>query len=152
MQKHTIDTMKFLPEKMNSIVKTLEPTICMLYNFGKTASYKIYSAHAIVYDAQYTGEKELVLHTDDSDITVNITLNTEDLEGTEINFMNTTPFMNDYCLRYLEKTRKKLDLQTQFLRIKPRAGWCILHRGDHPHETDRIWKGRRLTLIIWLKK
>jgi len=93
MQKHTVDATTILGDILhNRILKDLTPTINMLFDFDEPQSYTLYTAHAIIYSASGEGEKGLSLHVDDSDITVNITLHSSNLTGSELSFTDTTEY------------------------------------------------------------
>lgn len=152
MQKYTVDVTPFLTPFLTKLLDELTPVVNDLYEFGKPSKYLLYTAHAILYDANGEGEKWLTCHTDDSDITINLTLMTETLEGNELRFLDTTPYGNLLCLTKFEKLRKQLDETIHIHSLKPQVGTCILHRGSHAHETSVIHKGKRVALILWLKK
>lgn len=152
MQKHTIDASSLLSSEIKSIVDELTPTINTLFYENKDHSFNIFTAHAVLYDAHNEGEKSLDVHKDDSDITINITLMTENLVGNQVRFQQTTDYGNEFCRTHFERMRQKTHTSYQVLALSPTIGDCILHRGDHPHETSVIWEGRRLALILWLKK
>jgi hypothetical protein len=153
MQKHTVDATRVLGDLLyDRIVKQLMPTIRMLFDFGRTQSYSLYTAHAIIYSASGSGEKSLSLHVDDADITANITLQATDLSGCELWFRGTTEFGNDFCTKNLDKMRMKLDQAGQVTQISATVGNCILHRGCHPHSTSAICAGERIALVLWFRR
>ena len=153
MQKHTVDATGILADVLdNRIMKDLQPVINMIYDFNQPQDYSVYTAHAIIYSASGEGEKGLSLHTDDSDITVNITLHASNLSGSELSFTNTTDYGNDFCLKNLDKMRQKIESEFTVTQLKTTVGNCILHRGSHLHSTTGIHTGERIALIIWLKK
>ena len=152
MQKHTVDVTSFLKDFLSSTVKTLTPTINDLFYFGESNTYSLYSAHAIIYSATGNGENELGIHTDDSDITVNITLMIENLKGSQVGFFDSNEYGNEFCIRNFEKMREKLAHKRNSNTITPQLGHCVLHRGDHAHCTFSIQEGSRMALIMWLKK
>ena len=153
MQKYTVDATTILGDVLyNRILKDLTPTINMLFDFDQSQSYSLYSAHAVIYSASGEGEKGLSLHVDDSDITVNITLHASNLCGSELSFTDTTEYGNEFCLKNLDKMRKKIENTFTVTQFKTTVGNCILHRGSHPHSTTGIYTGERITLILWLKK
>ena len=134
------------------IVKDLIPTINLLFDFGQLQSYYVFSAHAIIYSASGSGEKKLSIHVDDADITVNITLHSSELNGSELAFRGTTEYGNDFCAANLEKLRLKIEGSGAVTQVKQTVGNCILHRGSHPHCVTDISAGERVALILWLKK
>ena len=153
MQKHTVDATSILGDILYTrILKDLQPTINMLFDFNQPQTYSLYTAHAIIYSASGEGEKALSLHVDDSDITINLTLHTSKLSGSELSFTNTTEYGNDFCLKNLDKMRQKIDNTFTVTQIRTTVGNCILHRGSHPHSTTGIYTGERIALILWLKK
>jgi hypothetical protein len=152
MQKYTVDVTSFLSDFLNDTVKTLTPSINDLFYFGNPNEYSIYTAHAILYSANGEGEKSLGIHRDDSDITVNITLQTKNLKGCDIGFADSTEYGNTYCIENFGKLKAKLDAHCSVNTVHPTVGGCILHRGEHPHSTFSIQEGSRMALIVWLKK
>jgi hypothetical protein len=150
-QKHTVEVGGVLSELLYTrLLPTLLPHIRDLFNFGRETNYELYLAQVITYSPGPDGEKSLKLHVDDSDITVNIPLYVEDLEGSEVEFFGATAFGNHHCLTTLAKHQRKISAVDNF-KIVPRQGLCILHRGSHPHQTHPIRAGTRKTLILWLK-
>lgn len=150
MQKHTVDITNLLSDFIQQYIPVITSKINELYDFGKKINYSVYTAHAIIYNANGIGEKALSMHTDDSDITVNIPVYIKDLVGSELRFMGSTPYGNSLCKRHFEKNRIKHSLSVNT--ISHQIGSYIIHRGDHPHETSAIYNGERITLIFWLKK
>jgi hypothetical protein len=151
MQKYTIDVVEtfgqFIKEKL---LLELTPSINKLFYFGEENQYQVYTAHVICYSSAPPGEKSLKLHVDDSDITVNITLEANDLDGCEVEFFGTTEYGNN-SLRRFERLRNKIHPE-QGNRIQMDVGRCMIHRGNHPHQTLPIRRGTRKALIVWLKK
>jgi hypothetical protein len=81
-------------------------------------------------------------HTDPSDITINMCLETsDDIEGSQVKFYGTK---NLHDLPPL-----KDDSASAFL-VKQRPGYATIHWGDHPHETLPIKRGRRTNIIMTL--
>jgi hypothetical protein len=153
MQKHTVDATSVLGDVLYTrVVKDLIPTINLLFDFGQLQSYYVFSAHAIIYSASGSGEKKLSIHVDDADITVNITLHSSELSGSELAFRGTTEYGNDFCAANLEKLRLKIEGAGAVTQVKQTVGNCILHRGSHPHCVTDISAGERVALILWLKK
>lgn len=152
MQKYTVDTVALLPDFINKLMTTMKPIVNSLFDFGKEVSYSLYTAHAIIYSAEGEGEKKLGLHVDDSDITINITLLTENLLGNELRFLDSTPFGNDFCNKHFGLAQQKLSERCEILPVIPTLGGCILHRGSAPHETSTIYTGKRIALVLWLKR
>lgn len=153
MQKHTVDATSILGDILYTrILKDLQPTINMLFDFNQPQAYSLYTAHAIIYSASGEGEKALSLHVDDSDITINLTLYASKLSGSELSFTNATEYGNDFCLKNLDKMRQKINNTFTVTQIKTTVGNCILHRGSHPHSTTGIYTGERIALILWLKR
>lgn len=151
MQKYTIDIVDVFGDFIKEeLLPELVPCINKLFYFGKENQYTVYTAHVICYASSSSGEKDLKLHVDDSDITVNITLEANDLEGCEVEFFGTTEYGNN-SLRSFERLRNKIHPE-QGNKIQMDVGNCLIHRGNHPHQTLLIRRGTRKALIIWLKK
>ena len=152
MQKYTVDVTPFLGEFLTNIMEKLTPIINELYYFGKGNTYSLFTAHAILYSADGQGERSLGLHVDDADVTVNLTLQTENLKGCEIGFMDSTEYGNDYCITNFGRAKAKLDGGCHVHTVVPEVGTLLFHRGNHPHRTFYIQQGSRIALILWLKK
>ncbi len=152
MQKYTVDVSSFLGEFLKEIVQTLVPVVNTLFYFGTDNKYQLYTAHAIYYSAGPEGEKGLATHTDDSDITINITLMKKSLSGCEVRFLDSTEYGNDFCIQTFGRMKEKLDATMQVHSVQSDVGTCLLHFGNHPHLTSPIYEGERLALILWLKK
>lgn len=153
MQKYTIDVLTSLNNFLQNIcLKELIPIINELFYFGKSNEYEIYTAHLILYKFNGEGEKSLKLHTDDSDITVTITLETDELEGSELEFMGTSEYGNAKLVKNFDRIRKSIQSSLESHKISLKSGDCLIHRGNHPHQTTVIKHGSRKTLVIWLKK
>lgn len=149
MQKHTVDVSILLKENLQLLLQSkLLPIINNFFNDGIQQKYVIYTAHAILYKSKGMGERSLNLHTDDSDITINITLNTNNLEGNELEFYGSTPYSSS-ILKKFERFRLKED---KIIRIQHKIGSCLIHKGNHPHLTRPILNGDRIGLVVWLKK
>jgi hypothetical protein len=154
MQKHTVDAKHILSDFLyERVLKDLMPRINALFDFGNAQSYNLFSAHAIIYSANGTGEKSLSLHVDDADITINITLHSSNLSGCDLSFRGTTEYGNAFCEANLEKMRQKIEGTCAVTQVNlATPGLCVLHRGSHPHSTSTILGGERIALILWLKK
>jgi hypothetical protein len=152
MQKYTVNVSSFLGDFLKETLENLIPSINNLFYFGKETAFSLYTAHAVYYSAEGEGEKELRTHVDDSDITINITLMTESLSGCEVRFLDSTEYGNEFCIKHFGKMKEKLDAGMHLHSIKPEVGTCLLHFGHHPHLTSPIYSGKRLSLILWLKK
>ena len=150
MQKHTVDVIVILSNFINQYMPGIISRINDLYDFGNRVNYSVYSAHAIIYSPNH-GEKALSVHTDDSDITVNIPIHMKDLTGSELRFVGPSPpYGNSLCTQYFERGRVKHPLAVNS--ISHQLGSYVLHRGDHAHETSAIYSGERITLVFWLKR
>ena len=152
MQKYTIDVTSVLKDFLyNRCIPELTPIISNLFYNGNNCLFTVYTAHIICYSYEGEGEKNLKIHTDDSDITVNITLESTDLEGCEVQFHGTTMFANTELIKHFGRAQRGIgSYSTQ--RIAMKVGECVLHQGNHPHQTLQIKRGVRKALIIWLKK
>lgn len=152
MQKYIIDVSHFLADFLRESVDRLTPSINDLFYFGENHTYSIFNAYAIYYNATGEGEKSLNTHVDDSDITVNITLMKENLDGCEVYFTDAPDYGNAYCIKNFSKMKQKLQKGSSSYSIKPEVGTCMLHYGNHPHMTSQIQSGKRVSLILWLKR
>jgi hypothetical protein len=152
MQKHTVDISSFLGEFLQETLQTLIPSINDLFYFGEENLYSLVTAHAILYSATGEGEKSLNTHIDDSDITLNLTIQSENLSGSELYFLDSTEYGNTLCNEQFGKIKQTLDTRIHVNSLRTELGTCILHRGNHPHSTSTIHSGNRIALILWLKK
>jgi hypothetical protein len=150
MQKHTVDITTLLADFIQDYIPLITSKINEFYDFGKKIPYFIYTAHSILYKANGAGEKALSIHTDDSDITVNIPIHMKDLLGSELRFMGSTPYGNSIYERHFEKYRIKDPIAVNS--ISHKLGSYVIHRGEHPHETSAIYNGERIALVFWLKR
>lgn len=133
-------------------MRELIPRINELFDKSERVVYDLYTAHAILYNAEGQGEKKLKLHVDDSDVTINFTILADNLEGSELEFVGATPYGNAHCEKHFERQRIAASQQQTVTRLKLSVGECLLHRGSHPHQTTLITKGARIAIIIWLRK
>ena len=150
-QKHTVEVSGLLSSYLHDeLLPRILPHVADLFDFGVKKSYSLHLAQIITYSGAGAGEKALKLHVDDSDITVNIALHVSDLVGNAIEFFGPTAFGNSHCATALGKHQRKLAAHDS-IKIVPRQGYCLLHRGSHPHKTHLILAGERKTLVLWLK-
>ena len=77
----------------------------------------------------------LVPHTDDSDVTLNVSLGRE-FEGGALR------------LRGLRSSAGEGQLQAD---IVPKVGRAVLHLGQHLHEVTAVTAGERFALIMWMR-
>lgn len=150
MQKHTLDISNLLADFIQQYMPLITSKINDLYDFGEKIRYSVYTAHSIFYSADTNGEKALSMHTDDSDITVNIPIHMKNLLGSELRFIGSTPYGNSICKTHFEKNRIKQPLAVNS--VSHNLGSYVLHRGDHPHEISAIYSGERIALVFWLKR
>eukprot|EP01064_Diplonema_japonicum_P008607 TRINITY_DN16054_c0_g1_i1.p1 TRINITY_DN16054_c0_g1~~TRINITY_DN16054_c0_g1_i1.p1 ORF type:complete len:427 (+),score=47.64 TRINITY_DN16054_c0_g1_i1:383-1663(+) len=89
------------------------------------------------FTVRYRTDEDLGLdmHTDDSDVTVNICLG-KDFEGAGLHF----------CGFIDEADHRKSPKQ-----VRHRKGHCLMHRGNLRHGADNITSGERQNLIIWMR-
>jgi hypothetical protein len=150
MQKHTLDVRNLLADFIQEYIPQITSKINDLYDFGEKIQYSVHTAHSIFYNANGDGEKALSIHTDDSDITINIPIHMKNLLGSELRFIGSTPYGNSICKTHFEKNRIKDPLAVNSLTHS--IGSYVIHRGDHPHEISAIYSGERIALVFWLKR
>lgn len=81
-------------------------------------------------------------HTDPSDITVNLCLETVDMTGSEVMFYGTRSINN--CPRQPDD-----DKSNDFLfLVEQKAGYANVFWGSHPHETLKLNSGKRTNIIL----
>nr|CAG4707880.1 unnamed protein product [Naegleria fowleri] len=114
-------------------------------------------------------DDDLVLHIDDSVVTLNICVECVNCIGSEIEFLNLEahPHFNtldwrselDLLHHSLEKqessdtnSHSQLFLASfnhlQFYRVTPKKGKALLHSGRHPHQTLKIKSGERFNIVF----
>jgi hypothetical protein len=109
-----------------------------------------HSAHAIGYGTAGARERTLKLHVDDSDITINLCLGTEDFTGSELSFTGWQPVTWPAIAaaqRRLHRDPTAADKELQG--VRPRAGRALIHRGSFPHRTSPIVSGERFNWVLW---
>jgi hypothetical protein len=109
-----------------------------------------HSAHAIGYGTAGARKRTLKLHVDDSDITINLCLGTEDFTGSELSFAGWQPVTWPAVAaaqRRLHRDPTAADKELQG--VRPRAGRALIHRGSFPHRTSPITGGERFNWVLW---
>lgn len=131
-------------DEYNYIMRTLRPFID---EYFRDNNYEPYYFHRLKLVGQFcvhysqSTDKKLDIHTDDSDITINICLkNTFAPNTSTINFTTT----NDALF-----STKKNNLTS----ISLEKGDILIHKGSHEHYVTNInnQQGERCNLILWLK-
>merc|ERR1712176_1217079 len=87
----------------------------------------------------------LRLHTDDSEITLNVCVD-DAFEGGQLRVFNVRG--KEYVGSDNAHLRDASDLET---RIQPRKGYAVLHRGRQFHSVSEVVSGRRVALIVWFR-
>ncbi len=91
---------------------------------------------AVEYAASGEKDKDLSVHVDDSELTINLCLGKEGFEGGEVFFLG--------------MQGKPIQMEN-YGEIEHEIGRCILHDGKHMHGSKTLLKGERTNLIIWLR-
>jgi len=119
------------------ILQKCEPFLDLLWGIPP-GTLKLHGGFVINYSSYMN--KSLQLHTDDSDITINLCLQT-DCEGTQVRFhghRSTKIYKPDYWAGEVDITPQKL--------------WALVHEGQHQHETLPVQSGERWNVVLWFKK
>ncbi|KAL9645694.1 hypothetical protein ABK040_003427 [Willaertia magna] len=118
-------------------------------------------------------DNDLILHTDNSTLTLNICLENDSVIGNEVEFLFTkdnidyNPLLSLYNSKelnhnfistvkqhVLEKdehiVNEWLDINCYFERCQMKKGYALLHYGQHAHQTLPIRSGERFNLVCWL--
>lgn len=121
-----------------SILHRLSPFINLLWGFKEEDLY-LHGGFVINYNIN--GNKNLVCHTDDSDITINFCMRSLEVEGNDILFHG-------------KKSTKvyKPDNWGGEHSVQPKSEWALIHEGSHQHETMPIKSGQRLNVVLWFKR
>jgi len=82
-----------------------------------------------------TSRSNLVSHTDDSEVTLNINLGEPGFVGGELNFYN------------LRGEEEGIFLGS----YKPKIGYALIHSGRHLHQVTPLKEGKRFSFIIWAR-
>ena len=92
------------------------------------------SHHAFIVRYRRDEDSHLDIHTDDSDVTFNVSLGRGDFKGSNLIFCGYLGQKNhrQHCVTYEHK-----------------LGKCCVHLGNRRHGTDDIAQGERVNLIVW---
>jgi len=119
-------------------------------NFGfHPDELETHAAFAVSYSPD--GNRNLKLHRDDSDVTLNLCLHQSyDLAGSKVLFhgndeLNSLP----QPLTYQGDIKGPHDTLQTFVDVP--VGWVAIHNGHFPHETTPLSEGSRLNVILWFK-
>ena len=87
----------------------------------------------------------LRLHQDDSDLTVNLALLSEQ-DGCKVRFEGA-----QHLTLAGSSLSNRAGVYTPFTEVDVPPGYALLHRGRHPHHVTPIEAGERWSLILWYK-
>eukprot|EP01083_Nonionella_stella_P146632 461443_1 len=96
-------------------------------------------------DEQIYQRSGLLIHTDDSEITLNCCLK-DDFEGGLLNIFNMRG--KEYSGKEYEHLRYESELQTQ---ITLKKGYAVIQRGRQLHAVSDVESGHRAVLIVWCR-
>lgn len=115
-----------------------------------STSLKLDDAFVIHYDAAEHQDTTVKRHTDPSDVTVNICLDSNDVVGSKIVFYGSRQLESPApeCLARSTRCECSEGRREDFFSVEPRQGFAMLHYGDHPHETTKLDRGRRTNLVM----
>ena len=125
------------------IISKIKPFLCEYFGLDVCADFELYQDFTVHYSARL--DRRLDIHTDDSDITINICLkNNMARSGLQFYGASSTLFS--------ETSNAIIDMELGQYDV-------LIHRGSHPHQVLSISsEGRsedveseRVNLILWVK-
>ena len=123
---------------IKELVETVfKPIISACFLNGESAKFPFTNAYLVDI---FPGSKEIGLHTDSSDFTVNICLGGE-FEGSE------QYFQGRRCKKHLNTWHRP----EEHYEHTHQPGFALIHRGSHRSGVYSIRKGRRRNLLVFLK-
>jgi len=117
---------------INSLMRKLQPLGNDLY---PGPGHEWDAHHSFVVRYRMGEDVGLDMHTDDSDVTFNVNLGREFVDGE----LQMCGFMG-------HGNHRKTSVS-----IKHKIGMCVVHLGRHRHGACPITKGDRLNLIMWMR-
>ena len=132
---------KYSKEEFIFIIETL-----ILPTFKFEMKEKKFKYEFFFVEYGYNFDSDFELHLDPSDYTLNICLESIQLSGSEIGFLNNYDLSENEIKNLMDIDKSKFE----FDKIKFQSGDALLHKGNIPHITFPITTGRRINLIIWL--
>jgi len=123
--------------ELDSIKKSVE--ILSKYYYKMNFKKELISSNLMLirYDNKTT--RKLELHTDDSELTVNLC------------FENSTTNNEIIFKGYIWNTYFPIKIKhTEDIKVVPEKNTIIIHRGIHPHKVNELKNGIRENLIMWL--
>jgi hypothetical protein len=136
MHTYTCDT-SLLNSDIQNINERLWYFVREYYELWDSKKPEYHGGFSLIYNSSY--EKKLDLHMDDSLYTVNLCLQTTDLEGSEIVFSGSKS--NCFSKKYNSKNIFAL----------PKEDFMYIHLGTHFHQTNQLISGERINIVLWYK-
>ncbi|CAE7775239.1 OGFOD2 [Symbiodinium microadriaticum] len=115
----------FIFQYLDIIAQKLLPAFC--------ETLDSYRAFTVLYDAEKDGDRELAMHYDNAEITLNVNIGGT-WEGGQVAF-------------YGLATRE----ETEAIEVALHRGHGVLHAGLELHKAQPITQGRRHNLIMWCR-
>ncbi|CAE7361269.1 OGFOD2 [Symbiodinium natans] len=115
----------FIFQHVDVIARKLLPAFC--------ETLDSYRAFTVLYDAEKDGDRELAMHYDNAEVTLNVNIGGT-WEGGQVAF-------------YGLATRE----ETEALEVSLKRGHGVLHAGLELHKAQPITQGRRHNLIMWCR-
>uniref|UniRef100_A0A6S8CBM1 Fe2OG dioxygenase domain-containing protein n=1 Tax=Aureoumbra lagunensis TaxID=44058 RepID=A0A6S8CBM1_9STRA len=141
------------------IVNALLPVLALHFNVSGS-SLQLDDAFIISYNTQHA-DTTVRKHTDPSDITVNLCLQADNVQGSSILFYGKKPLSNlttlpcscssscsfdsTLCFDFTSPTKNSDDA---LFRVIPKQGFAMFHYGSHPHETLPLFSGQRTNCVL----
>ena len=120
---------------ISALVRQYMQPIARLFFAQTTAGQPLDAHHSFVVEYRTGHDTNLDMHSDDSDVTVNINL-CDEFVGSGLSF----------CGLHGAVDRRQLSHQ-----YTHRLGRAVMHAGLHRHGADDLESGERLNLIVWCR-
>ena len=118
---------------LHYFVKKLNKKLIKVH-YPKYYPAKLCEASILAFRKREDCETGCALHTDDSNITVNICLYASNLVGSSLQFFSSYRAQSPSCSATFE------------------TGSCFIHSGTALHSVTKLESGERINLLLWLKK
>jgi hypothetical protein len=121
-------------EKINNILWYFIREYYELWN-EKMPKYS--GGFSLIYNNDF--DKKLDLHIDDSIYTINMCIQSKNIEGSNIIFNGTK---SNYITH---------EYNPKEICVIPSEDYMLIHLGNHPHRTEEIVEGERINIVFWFK-
>ena len=127
---------------VDKVIESISPVISK--HFGlKMSSLHLSDMFVVSYNTKQS-DTTCGKHKDPSDVTVNVCLECEGVQGSEVVF---------YGSRRLEGVHDYEDAsEDDKFKVESVVGCCTMHYGDHCHEVEEIFMGERTNVVMTFVK